>query len=57
MELEGAGLTEPSPSTYVVRLKFGTQNYVAIELKRGEEAEDAAKKLRELAAQVEARSK
>ena len=57
MQLQGAGLTQPSPSTYDMRLKFGKQNYVAIELKRGEDAAAVAKKLRELAAQVEARSK
>ena len=57
MELEGVGVTQPSPSRYVVRLKFGKQNYVAIELQRGGEgAEEIAAKLRELAAQVEARS-
>jgi hypothetical protein len=57
MQLEGAGLTQPSPHVYVVRLKFGKQNYVAVELKRGDEAAEVAKKLRELAVQVEARSK
>jgi hypothetical protein len=33
------------------------QNYVAVELRQGEEAASVAKKLRELAAQVEARGK
>ena len=56
MQLEGAGLTQPSPHTYIVRLKFGKQNYVAVEFKRGEEAAEVAKKLRELAGQVEQRT-
>ena len=56
MELEGAGLTQPSASTYMVRLKFG-KNYVAVELQRGEDAATVARKLRELAAEVEARGK
>jgi hypothetical protein len=40
-----------------IRLKFGKQHYCVVELARGEEAAAVAKKLRELAAQVEARSK
>ncbi len=57
MELDGVGVTQPSPSRYVVRLKFGRPNYVAVELQRGEDAADVAKKLRERAAHVEARGK
>jgi hypothetical protein len=40
-----------------VRLKLGERRYCVIELQRGEDAASVAKKLRELAAQVEARSK
>jgi hypothetical protein len=57
VELDGVGVTQPSPSRYVVRLKFGRPNYVAVELQRGEDAADVAKKLRERAAHVEARGK
>jgi hypothetical protein len=37
-----------------VRLKLGKQAYCVIELTRGEDVADVARKLRELAAQVEA---
>jgi hypothetical protein len=57
MELKGVGVTQLSPSRYVVRLKFGKQAYCVAEVRIGEEAGEIAKKLRELAAQVEARSK
>ncbi len=57
MELEGVGVTQPNRISYQLRLKFGKQAYCVIELRRGEEADDVAKKLRELAAQVETRSK
>ena len=57
MELEGVGVTQPNRITYQVRFKFGKQAYCVIEVRRGEDAADIAKKLRELAAQVEARSK
>ena len=57
MTLEGVGVTQPNRITYQVRFKFGKQAYCVAEVKRGEEAAEVAKKLRELAAQVEARSK
>ena len=57
MELEGVGVTQSQFGAYQVRLKFGKQNYCVIELQRGDDAADVAKKLRELAAQVEARSR
>src|SRR4029453_7337837 len=52
MELEGVGVTRPKPSTCQVRLKFGKQAYLVVELKRGEDAQDVVPKLRELAAQI-----
>jgi hypothetical protein len=57
MTLEGVGVTQPNRITYHIRFKFGKQAYCVVEMKRGEEAAEIAKKLRELAAQVEARSK
>jgi hypothetical protein len=51
------GVTQPNRIDYHLRLKFGKQAYCVVELRRGEEAAEIAKKLRELAAQVEARSK
>jgi hypothetical protein len=36
-------------------LEFGKQAYCVVELRRGEEAAEVAKKLRDFAAQVEAR--
>jgi hypothetical protein len=56
MTLEGVGVTQPNRITYQVRFKFGKQAYCVVEVHRGEEAAEIAKKLRELAAQVEARS-
>jgi len=58
MELEGVGVTQSDRygSTYQVRLTFGKQAYCVIELRKGEDAEDVANKLRELAAEVAARS-
>ena len=50
-------MTQPNRVDYHLRLKFGKQAYCVIELRRGEAAADVSKKLRELAAQVEARSK
>jgi hypothetical protein len=40
-----------------IRLKFGKQAYCVIEVRVGEEAVDVARKLRDLAGQVEVRSK
>jgi len=42
---------------FQIRLKFGKQAYCVAEVSIGEEAGDVAKTLRELAAEVEARSK
>jgi hypothetical protein len=61
MELEGVGVTEPDGTKYVLTLKFGKQLsgkqlYVTAELRRGEDAAAVAMTLREMAAQVEARS-
>jgi hypothetical protein len=57
MELEGVGVTQPNRVSYQVRLKFGKQAYCVVELTRGDDPATVAAKLRELAAQVEARSK
>ena len=57
MELEAVGVTQPHSHAYQIRLKFGKQAYLVIEFQRGEDAASVAAKLRELAAQVEARSK
>lgn len=53
MELEGVGVTQPNRVTYQLRLKFDKQAYCVVELKRGEDASEVARKLRELAAQVD----
>ena len=58
MQLEAVGVTQPQKhGPYQIRLKFGKQAYVIAEVRIGEEGSEVAKKLRELAAQVEARSK
>jgi len=58
MQLEGVGVTQPEKlGPYQLRLKFGKQAYCVVELRRGEEAAEIAKRLRELAVKVEARSK
>ena len=58
MTLEGVGVTQPArPGPFQIRLKFGKQAYCVIEVRIGEDAAEVAKKLRELATQVEARSK
>ena len=50
MTLEGVGVTQPGKhGPMQLRLKFGKQAYCVIELQKGEEAADVAKKLRELA--------
>jgi hypothetical protein len=56
MTLGGVGVTQPNRVSYQLRLKFGKQAYCVVEVRIGEEATDVANKLRELAAQVEARS-
>ena len=58
MQLEAVGVTQPvKHGPFQIRLKFGKQAYCVVEVRIGEEAAEIAKKLRELAAQVEARSK
>jgi hypothetical protein len=58
MQLEAVGVTQPEKHGPVqIRLKFGKQAYCVMEVRIGEAAAEIAKKLRELAAQVEARSK
>jgi len=57
MQLEAVGVTQPEKhGPFQIRLKFGKQAYCVAEVRIGEEAIEIAKKLRELAAQVEARS-
>ena len=57
MELEAVGVTQPDRlgSRYHLRLKFGKQAYCVIELQIGEDAFDVAKKLQDLAVQVQTR--
>jgi hypothetical protein len=58
MQLEAVGVTQPAKhGPFQIRLKFGKQAYCVAEVRIGEAAADVAKKLRELAAHVEARSK
>ena len=58
MQIEAVGVTQPvKHGPFQIRLKFGKQAYCVMEVRIGEEAPEIAKKLRELAAQVEARSK
>ena len=58
MQLEAVRVTQPEKhGPFQIRLKFGKQAYCVAEVQIGEEAADIAKKLRELAAQVEGRSK
>jgi hypothetical protein len=58
MQLEAVGVTQPQKhGPFQIRLKFGKQAYFVMEVRIGEEAAEIARKLRELAGQVEARSK
>ena len=58
MTLKGFGVSLPGRlGLFRLRLQFGERHYCVIELRRGEDATTIAQKLRELAAQVEARSK
>jgi hypothetical protein len=58
MQLEGIGVTQPDKlGPFQLRLKFGKQAYCVVEFRRGQEAGEVVKKLRDVAAQVEARSK
>ena len=53
-KLEGVGVTQPERfGPFRIRLKFGKQRYCVIEIKVGEDAAEVAKKVRELAEQVE----
>jgi len=57
MKLEGVGVTQPSRhGPFQIRLKFGKQAYCVTEVRIGDEAAEIAKKLRELADQVEERT-
>jgi hypothetical protein len=56
-ELDGVGVTQPEPDRYQLRFKFGDEVCCEVAVQRGEDAAAVAKKLRELADQVEARSK
>ena len=56
MTLEGVGVTQPNRITYQIRFKFGKQAYCVTEVRIGEDAAEVAKKLRELASQVERRT-
>ena len=54
MKLEGVGVTQPVRyGAFRIRLKFGKQADCVIDLQKGEEAPEVAKKIRELAEQVE----
>lgn len=58
MQLEGIRITQPQKfGPFQLRRKFVKQACCVVELLSGEEAAEVAKKLRKLAAQVEARSK
>ena len=58
MLLEAVGVTQPHKhGPFQIRLKFGKQAYCVMEVRIGEEAAEIAEKLRELAAQVEARNR
>ena len=58
MQLEAVGVTQPvKHGPFQIRLKFGKQAHCVVEVRVGEEASEVAKKLHELAIQVEARSK
>lgn len=58
MQLEAVGVTQPvKHGPFQSRLKLGKQAYCVVEVRIGEEAAEVAKKIRELAAEVEARSR
>ena len=54
MQLEGVGVTQPDRTAFQIRLKFGKKAYFVVEVARGEESADVAKKLRELADDIAA---
>jgi hypothetical protein len=54
MTLEGVGVTQRDRhGRFQIRLKFGKQAYCVVEVDRGQEHREFAKRLRELAKQVE----
>jgi hypothetical protein len=54
MKLEGVGVTQSARhGPFQLRLKFGKQAYCVIEVRPGDDAAEVARKLRELAEQVE----
>ena len=58
MRLEAVGVTQPqNHGPFQIRLKFGKQAYCVAEVRIAAEASEIAKKLCELAAQVEAHGK
>jgi hypothetical protein len=54
MQLEGVGVTQPHRTAFQIRLKFGKQAYFVVEVTRGEESAEVARKLRELADHIAA---
>ena len=56
-ELDGMGVTQPEPERYQLRFKFGDEVCCEVAVQRGEDAAAVAKKLRDLAEQIETRSK
>ena len=58
MQLEGIGVTQlDKHGPFQLLLKFGKEAYCVVEIRRGDHAADVAKKLRELAGQVERRKR
>jgi len=56
MQLEGIGVTRlDKHGPFQLLLKFGKEAYCVVEIRRGDDAADVARKLRELAGQVEQR--
>ena len=56
MQLEGIDVTRlDEHGPFRLLLKFGKEAYCIVEIRRGDDAADVAKKLRELAGQVEQR--
>jgi hypothetical protein len=56
MQLEGIGVTRlDKHGPFQLLLKFGKEAYCVVEIRRGDDAAAVARKLRELAGQVEQR--
>jgi hypothetical protein len=54
VQLEAVGVTQPvKHGPFQIRLKFGKRAYCVVEVQPGQEAAEIARKLRELAAEVE----